>query len=117
MKKILKMSGLMLGTCLMPLVAQAQMQPVSYEDLSRIAGQALTLPTGKNVSVDIGQSHTKGLSFSMDPTGSGSFSVGPTNAKIRNVSYQNTVTGAGAIYDGGRSKSHGFTFTWTAPGP
>jgi hypothetical protein len=113
MKNILKTGCLMFATSLMPVVAQAQMQPVSYEGLSQITGQAL--PTGNAISVDIGQDKSKGLSFTMDPTGSGSFSMGPLKSKTRDVSYLNTVTGAGVDYSGGRAKNHGFTFSWTAP--
>jgi hypothetical protein len=113
MKNSFKTSCLLFATSLMPVVAQAQMQPVSYEGLSQITGQAL--PTGRVISVDIGQDKSKGLSFSLDPTGSGSFGMGPSKTKTRDVSYLNTVTGAGVSYDGGRAKNHGFTFSWTAP--
>jgi len=108
MKNILKTSCLMLVTGLIPVAAHAEMQSISYADLSQITGQA--------ISIDIGKDKSKGLHFAMDPTG-GSVSKGPSKTKYRDVSYTSETSGAGFVYGGGRDKSHGFSFSWTTPPP
>ena len=55
MKNILKTSCLMLVAGLIPVAAHAEMQSISYADLSQITGQA--------ISIDIGKDKSKGLSF------------------------------------------------------
>ncbi|MGA9469581.1 MAG: DUF6160 family protein [Candidatus Macondimonas sp.] len=106
MKNILKTSCLMLVAGLIPVAAHAEMQSISYADLSQITGQA--------ISIDLGKDKSKGLSFAMDPTG-GSLSKGPSKTKYRDVSYTNETSGAGFVYGGGRTKGHGFSLSWTTP--
>lgn len=106
MKNILKNSCLMLVAGLIPVAAQAEMQSISYADLSQITGQA--------ISIDIGKDKSKGLHFAMDPSG-GSLGMGPSKVKYRDVIYTNETSGAGFDYAGGRAKGRGFSFSWTMP--
>lgn len=106
MKNILKNSCLILVAGLIPVAAQAEMQSISYANLSQITGQA--------ISIDIGKDKSKGLHFAMDPSG-GSFGMGPSKVKYRDVSYTSEISGAGFDYAGGRAKGRGFSFSWTMP--
>lgn len=106
MKKINKIICLTIAAGLIPVAANAEMQSISYADLSQITGQA--------ISIDIGKDKSKGLHFAMDPTG-GSLSKGPSKTKYRDISYTSETSGAGFVYGGGRGKSHGFSFSWTTP--
>lgn len=106
MKTILKGSFLMLAIGLLPMAAQAEMQSIPSMELSQISGQA--------ISIDIGKDKSKGLHFAMDSTG-GSLEKGPSKVKYRDISYANETSGAGFVYAGGRTKAHGFSFSWTTP--